>query len=420
MNIIIEEAISILQSIKSLRSVTKVNSSLQLYIKIFKTKLMSLYQINNEIINLYENHESTIEYFNKKILKISAKEYTTAEDLVEDVEDIYDLIEMDAYRKTHYLKLDYNLFEKVSSEIINNIIKNNCSLRSGANILSLNAPYESIAQNNSLHKVYAISKTRPDTIPENLIVKLGSITDIRASNDSFDVLVLSPNISINNTVESLNGYTFRDEKGQIKSNLKYLKQDGVFILAMHKYKIHYDIAFIISKALSEVSIIEDPDTNYVYIFGRKNPLRYADADINTDIFNLFNPYQESFNYDMDTNYRVASEPLEIKVFKGGEISINDANELFKSSTLYEKANEHFTKTESLFERSPLLPLNSGQLGLLLASGCFNGEIEEGNGYKHLIKGRVFKHESNVDDGVVVAKKSSISLLRADGEHIKLI
>ena len=39
---------------------------------------------------------------------------------------------------------------------------------------------------------------------------------------------------------------------------------------------------------------------------------------------------------------------------------------------------------------PLLPLKKGQIGQIIASGRLNGIIDEGNGYKHVISGRVKK------------------------------
>lgn len=39
---------------------------------------------------------------------------------------------------------------------------------------------------------------------------------------------------------------------------------------------------------------------------------------------------------------------------------------------------------------PLLPLKKGQIGQMIASGKLDGIIDEGNGYKHVIRGRVYK------------------------------
>ena len=51
---------------------------------------------------------------------------------------------------------------------------------------------------------------------------------------------------------------------------------------------------------------------------------------------------------------------------------------------------------------PLLPLKKGQIGQIIASGRLNGIIDEGDGYKHIISGRVVKgtrrtHKEDYDD-----------------------
>ena len=82
--------------------------------------------------------------------------------------------------------------------------------------------------------------------------------------------------------------------------------------------------------------------------------------------------------------------------------------------------------EKLFESSnrPPLPFNIGQLGLVLTSGCLDGVVDEGNGYKHIVKGRVARttnqertqQESTVTVEETVGNKVEINVLLPDGTH----
>lgn len=56
------------------------------------------------------------------------------------------------------------------------------------------------------------------------------------------------------------------------------------------------------------------------------------------------------------------------------------------------------KTPPKTKIKPLLPLKKGQIGQMIASGKLDGIIDEGNGHKHVIRGRVYKgHVSTVQN-----------------------
>ena len=83
------------------------------------------------------------------------------------------------------------------------------------------------------------------------------------------------------------------------------------------------------------------------------------------------------------------------------------------------------KVEKLDEtiKNPLLPFNIGQLGLVLTSGCLDGIVEEGDGYSHLIKGRVSKQtievetekNNNIEITETTVNKVEINVLLPNGE-----
>ena len=87
----------------------------------------------------------------------------------------------------------------------------------------------------------------------------------------------------------------------------------------------------------------------------------------------------------------------------------EIDSIFKTSTLKEKIYEsQVYKPIYKEEKQPLLPLNLGQLGLVLTSGCLDGIVDEGNGFAHIIKGRVEKRilQKKIDDNDTIKNVST--------------
>lgn len=127
--------------------------------------------------------------------------------------------------------------------------------------------------------------------------------------------------------------------------------------------------------------------------------------------------RKSENHDSDKEYeavtnRVPAEALddemidqavedvpledlgEVNLFNGPEDDLLIIQIALNSSTL--KLKDDDERHRSI---DPLLPLKKGQIGQIIASGRLNGVIDEGNGFKHVISGRVVRntvHEKTVD------------------------
>ena len=116
--------------------------------------------------------------------------------------------------------------------------------------------------------------------------------------------------------------------------------------------------------------------------------------------------------------------IDIDIFRGGILDDKEIEGIFKTSTLKEKIYEsQVYKPIYKEEKQPLLPLNLGQLGLVLTSGCLDGIVDEGNGFAHMIKGRVEKRilQKKIDDNDTIKNVSTtinkieINILMPDGE-----
>ena len=87
----------------------------------------------------------------------------------------------------------------------------------------------------------------------------------------------------------------------------------------------------------------------------------------------------------------------VRLFKGEEQDKLILEIALEKSTL--KVSKMKTSQHAI---EPLLPLKKGQIGQIIASGRLNGVIDEGDGFKHVISGRVIKgtrrtFKENYDD-----------------------
>ena len=108
-----------------------------------------------------------------------------------------------------------------------------------------------------------------------------------------------------------------------------------------------------------------------------------------DFYNSIHDECEDIDFDLTLFNQIA--PNEIKLFKGSYPDITSLMEVLQNSTAFDTTQHTFKVTPR-----PLLPFTKGQIGQILASGNLDGVIDEGNGYKHIIRGKVSKSSiSNV-------------------------
>ena len=83
----------------------------------------------------------------------------------------------------------------------------------------------------------------------------------------------------------------------------------------------------------------------------------------------------------------------INLFRGQDMDIA-AIQLLLENNNYKDILSDKKKKKTIH---PLLPLKSGQIGQILASGMLDGVIEEGNGFKHVIRAHIYKGNRSTND-----------------------
>lgn len=257
----------------------------------------------------------------------------------------------------------------------------------------------------------------------------GTLKGSRISNDVFDMIVCKPEIYTKLEDNMSIGAISKPEKNFIYSNLRYLRNDGIFFMSIPYYRLHKDICILISRLFKNVHVIQGINNDYekgiVYLIAQKDANRIYDE-------NIYEKLRKCYNYDNVDNltdvkfntFNLPNKLNNIDLFKG---SVIDTDELLNIVTTSGCTDAFFEKqkvrkiSENIIQ--PLLPFNVGQIGLVLTSGCLDGVIDEGDGHFHLVKGRVSKKSETVksyETGTVtevetISNKVEINVILPSGE-----
>ena len=259
---------------------------------------------------------------------------------------------------------------------------------------------------------------------ERLVV--GELKGSMVTNDVFDVLFLVPPVSLEkkgkNVIEKI-------ERDYLHKTINYLRPDGLMIYSIPLTHMYKEVCQYLAKNLKDIQI--RLDGIHVYICGYRNTdkNREADKDVLIALRTLqLNRSNDCYSLDNPLNsFTLPLPATQVLTFRGSKL---DETEF---AAMYEKSNatETFLKEQRVDKlsdnaKSPLLPFNVGQLGLILTSGCLDGVIDEGNGICHAVKGRVIKkrdvqkevdnEKDKIDVTEIVANRVEINAFLADGTY----
>lgn len=261
-------------------------------------------------------------------------------------------------------------------------------------------------------------------------VAIGDLKGATISNGVFDVLLLAPPVSLEkkgrNVIEKL-------EREYLSKCMNYLRPGGLMLYTIPVTHLYREMCTMLAKNLTGVEI--RMSGRRLHIFGYRNgdKERTTDKDLllklrtlmlhrDDDEFRIH--AEEPWNIEIPTNM------LEVKMFRGSKLDEDEFDKMYEKSSSTREFWES-QKTEKLSEhaKSPLLPFNVGQLGLILTSGCLDGVIDEGNGAMHAVKGRVIKKKDvqqdvqssrgQVDVTEVTSNRVEINAFLPDGTYCNL-
>lgn len=258
----------------------------------------------------------------------------------------------------------------------------------------------------------------------------GVVRGSRIKNEAFDVLIANCPIKYELTDNMLNGSILKEEKQFLQSTLKYLNFGGIAIIGIPHYRMHKDLCSSLSRQLEDAIVVKgiggiNDKLKMIYICGKKSANKNMDEEFYNKLRSCYdyNNIDSIFNIQMP-KYKLIGNYVNVDLFKG---SLLDMDELFEIVEISGAMDSFFDKQKvdkiSENTKQPLLPFNVGQIGLVLTSGCLDGIVDEGDGYCHLVKGRVSKKsetQREVSTGVVqetevVSNRVEINVILPNGE-----
>lgn len=220
-------------------------------------------------------------------------------------------------------------------------------------------------------------------------VGFGSYFESKSSSEAFHALFLNPPYL---NVFGEGGIKTRSEKRFLVESIRNLMIGGVIIYIVPYYRLTYDICRILCDNFDNISVYRFLEGEFskfkqVAILGvrkeRGNGKKEAEL---LSQYAMLPDKIPSIDTLVPGCYEIPENPKEVSLFKGEKFNLGELQRQLAHSKsinmLFEKS-----KLDSK-EHRPLLPLNSGQIGLIGGSGLINGYVDCEN--PHIIKGRVIK------------------------------
>lgn len=231
----------------------------------------------------------------------------------------------------------------------------------------------------------------------------GSFKGCKISNECFDLAYCLPKITVN--LAMVKGVYLKEERDVLTRMVDYLKPGGVLIYGIPYYRFYREICEHLLKNYENIQVKAELGSPLVVIIANKrsSPLERISLE-DTDLYWRLRQMSANYSVVIDLT-RVDLQPIsvpnfykELSFFRGSKLSEQELIELFAESSCTKQFwKEQREKRLSEQASRPLLPFSVGQLGLVLTSGCLDGIVDEGNGCKHVIKGRVVKRVESIEN-----------------------
>ncbi|MDR2870474.1 MAG: DUF6094 domain-containing protein [Deferribacteraceae bacterium] len=233
-----------------------------------------------------------------------------------------------------------------------------------------------------------------------------SITEFRATNDSFDVLFLNPPYDYGTGNLEDGTKAQRLEVKFLLTHLKYLAVNGLLIYVIPISVL--DKAAPILSRLNDLALFPFPEPHYnafkqVVVMGYKGKDAMSSAAKETGEYarnmrKLSQPNISALPTTADAGVSYTVEPcgVELKTFYTSRVNPDEAFKLVQKSIL----NDNFKRLVTLSEISyfePLMPLNQSHLAILIVSGMIDGIVQSPDGDEWLaVKGNTRSENKTIE------------------------
>lgn len=396
------------------------------YITKTEILMMDVYIYSRECIYLSMTSAYVFEEFNIRLKNIinRVKDITETENLVLLIEDFLELFTEEITTKLSKNDApDRNGYDYQYPFVSHNIIFDRKS-----SILFYDCP--SSVENNKLNdktdlmETYGVYINYNNNCPRIDNVAYGVGGNSRISNNSFDVLICSSVGKSTCTGMGIRANIIREEeKEKIISASKYLANEGILQYMLPVFRIDHSFCMYMATNFTNFHVYR---INSVYVeihcTKKEKGLNYEDYHyLRNTVYDTYSiPYitsNELYIYTLPTEY------VPIAHFRGSKITDQMLNGIKSASDCMDLLFKEQVTIKEKEQAQPLLPFNTGQIGLIMASGKLDGIVHEKEGGVHVIKGRVERNSSviSTEEGTETLEYSSIKInaLTPSGKLIKI-
>jgi len=218
------------------------------------------------------------------------------------------------------------------------------------------------------------------------------IEETRIQHRSCSLLLLNPPYDELTLEDEADAKTERQERAFLRMTVPYLVPGGVLVYIIPQNRLDKSIARLLGSRFEHIKVFRFPDPDYgefrqIVVLGVRKADNGLDEQEASKLQSLPKKEVTPLSEIDSTDYPLpASGPLTL--FRSTLIDPEALEKHMAQSPLWKRFAALTTRSEIRIPRPPL-PLHSGHLGLLLASGKLDGVIGEGED-THLVKGRVRK------------------------------
>ena len=256
--------------------------------------------------------------------------------------------------------------------------------------------------------------------------------EARITNRAFSCLFLNPPYDFE-TSEKEENLSFRKEKWFLQGTIQYLQPRGLLIYIIPQYSLSKSIAKILSYRFEDIRVYRFPDGEFeafsqIVVFGVRKKENSLDEDMQAELEIVPKRDLPALPLVEEPVYNLPPA-LPIPLFRSSRIDPEELEKEVKASALWSKFSDMTTVKTTNVQRPPL-PLHTGHLGLLLASGMLDGVVGDAESNdRHLVKGVVEKitlsYEEQPSEGVVEEHqleqfRVSIKILKKNGDIVHLV
>jgi SAM-dependent methyltransferase len=257
-----------------------------------------------------------------------------------------------------------------------------------------------------------------------------SFSQTRITTGCFSVLFLNPPYDEETFGNGMVTSSERKEKIFLKDTLKYLKPKGLLIYIIPQSRLDKAIAKILSYRFESIHVYKFPGHEYnafgqIVVFGVKKKSPEIDKDTYETLKKMKNMDLSELSFSDKPIFHLP-EPGKVNLFRSTVIDLKELEKEAEASPLWRTFRE-MARIDQTAHLRPPLPLHQGHIALMLANGCLDGVVGQGND-RHVVKGKVQKivrtyqeqNEGTIEEREIDQYRVSIRILTTDGEIRTLV